>query len=262
MALSSIELASRCHQRGLLSKEAMDDVLRTRSRLIKEALAKEAGSLFKNLGERVSGAFAHAGPHDPLGRSATPAGELLSSVKKHLGFGGMSGPTPVIARTGKDAGKVIGREPLSWAGAGANIAKMLALGGALAAGSAGAHGLMRHSRDKKLRNEIENSYGQMFHETPGLDNLDKDKVRRNFGVLARYAPSIAAEPVVAGAWVKGTVQMGHIDADAVNKLSATQAIIDRHHEGRALFQPGQFTASVNLARQAMGGSGGGGSGGH
>jgi uncharacterized membrane protein YgcG len=103
----------------------------------------------------------------------------------------------------------------------------------------------------------------MFNETPALANLDPQKVTRHFDVLARYAPSLASDPTVAGAWVKGTVQMGHIDATAVERLGATQALIDRHHEGRALFQPGHFHTGVALARAAMGGgsSGGGSSGG-
>jgi hypothetical protein len=229
MGLSSLELAARCHQRGLLSKEAMDDVLRVRNKLFKEAMAKEAAKLFP-AGARVAGRAAKA---------AEKSGGFFDNLKRGFGFGNTTLP----------------KSPADWGSAAGSIGRMLALGGALAAGTAGVHGIMRHSRDKQVRNEIENSYKQMFVETPGLENLEADKVRRNFGVLARYAPSIAAEPVVAGAWVKGTVQMGFIDADVVNKLSATQSIIDRHHEGRALFQPGAFTAGVNLARQATGGGG-------
>jgi hypothetical protein len=212
MALSSIELTARCHQRGLLSKEAMEDVLRVRNKLIKEAMAEKAANVFGDMGRAT-------------GRAA----------KSFV--------------TGESS------KPLGWSGAGKNLMQMLALGGALAAGGAGVTGLIRHSRDKRVRKDIEHSYKQMFNETPALNTLDKEKVGRHFDVLARYAPSLAGDPTVAGAWVHGTVRMGHIDADLVNKLSTTQAIIDRHHEGRALFQPGHFMANVNLARQAMGAAG-------
>lgn len=223
MTLSSIELATRCHQRGLLSKQAMDEVLVVRNKLIKEALAEKAASVFKSL--------ASAG-----GKARGFAHDLVSN----LGFAGTAAkPTP-------------------WGHASGQIIKMLALGGALAGGGAAVQGLMRHSRDKAIKRDIEGSYQEMFNETPGLANMDKDKIRRHFGVLATYAPSLAADPTVAGAWVRGTVQMGHVDASMVERLGATQAMIDRHHEGRALFQPGHFTSGVNLARSAIGGGGDGG----
>jgi len=198
MPLSSVELARRCHERGILSKEAMDDVLRVRSKLIKEALAEKAASWAGGLGKTI-----------------------------------------------KDGA-------IGWRDAAGHIGKMVALGGALAVGGAGVSGLMRHSRDKSAMRDIESSYKQMFHETPGLDQMDKAKIVRHFGVLARYAPSIAADPTVAGAWVKSTIQMGHVDADLVGKLSTTQSIIDRHNEGRTLFQPGAFTAGINVAKAALG----------
>jgi len=188
-----------CQTRGILSKEAADQVMLVRSKLIKEALAEKAA--------------------------------------------GWAGAVKDVATGEAGAG---------WRAAAAHIGKMVALGGALAAAGAGVTGLIRHSRDKRVRREIESSYKQMFNETPGLDQMDKAKVVRHFGVLARYAPSIAADPTVAGAWVKSTVQMGHVDADVVNKLSATQAIIDRHHEGRALFQPGHFTTGMALAKAGLG----------
>jgi len=182
-----------------MSKEAADDVMRVRSKLIKEALAEKAAG-------------------------------WTESAK----------------------GMLTGEAGAGWRAAASHIGKMVALGGALAAAGAGVTGLIRHSRDKRVRREIESSYKQMFNETPGLDQMDKTKVVRHFGVLARYAPSIAADPTVAGAWVKSTIQMGHVDADIVNKLSSTQAIIDRHHEGRALFQPGHFTTGMTLAKSGLG----------
>jgi hypothetical protein len=205
--LSSIELASRCRQQGLLSKEAHELVLATRERLIKHAMAEKAASIFGDIGARITGAAAKAGA-----KEVEPAWKVGT---KH-------------------------------------IAKMLGLGAALAAGGAAAKGILNHSKDKRVRRDIETSYKQMFVETPGLKDMDQSKVTRHFGVLARYAPSLAADPTIAGAWVRGTVQMGHIDSSAVERLAATQAIIDRHHEGKALFQPGHFSAALGVAKSVLG----------
>jgi len=197
MAISSFELAARCHQAGLLSKEAMDDALRVRTKLLREALAEKVANVIGDAGRAIGTAFSDS---------------------------------PKAAKS---------------------LVQMLALGGALAAGGAGVTGLIRHSKDRGLRKNIESSYTQMFNESPQLASLDKDKVARHFDVLARYAPSLAGDPTVAGAWVHSTVRMGHIDADLVARLSTTQSLIDRRNEGQALFQPGHFTASMNLASKAL-----------
>jgi len=240
MALSSLELTRRCSAKGLLSKEATHEVLRIRQRLYKEAMAKEAGPLFGKL-RQVAGA---------ISKRTEP---FLSSLKKDLGFA-RAGVPEVLG----EGGKVVksGRPPQEWGQYAAHLGKLMALGAGLQGAGMAATGLMRHSRDKEVRKDIENSYKGMFDEHPQLSTLDPQKVTRHFDVLARYAPSLAADPTVAGAWVKGTVQMGHIDATAVERLGATQALIDRHHEGRALFQPGHFHTGVALARTAMGGGGG------
>lgn len=247
MPLSSIELARRCHAKGLLSKEAMDDVLRIRKRLFKEAMAEKAAGVFGSIGE--------------AGRSiARRAGSFFGDLKSGLGFASPSGPSSKLTAAGKII-KDEPKDPMSWGSYAGNLGKLVALGAGLQGAGMGISGLMRHSRDKEVKRDIENSYKEMFNETPALANLDPQKVTRHFDVLARYAPSLAADPTVAGAWVKGTVQMGHIDATAVERLGATQALIDRHHEGRSLFQPGHFHTGVSLARAAMGGGGGGGTGG-
>jgi hypothetical protein len=227
----------------------MDDVLRIRQRLYKKAMAEKAAGIFGEIGSAGS-------------RAVRKAGEFLGDLKHGLGFASPSGPSAKVNAAGKVI-KDAPKDPLSWGGYASNLAKLVALGAGLQGAGMAVTGIMRHSRDKEMRKNIESSYKQMFDETPGLSNMDPKKVTRHFDVLARYAPSLAADPTVAGAWVKGTVQMGHIDASQVERLGATQSLIDRHHEGQALFQPGHFQSSIQLARQAMGGgaAGGGGSGG-
>jgi hypothetical protein len=260
MPLSSLELARRCHAKGLLSKEAMDDVLRIRRRLYKKAMEEKAAGFFGTFGKRVIDAGKAVGGK---------ASSFMDDLKGQLGFAGMTGAKPAIhtprtAPTFEEIGTIakdLPKSPKSWAEFTGDLGKMLALGAGLQGAGMGVAGLMRHSRDKEVKRDIEKSYKDMFAETPTLANLDPQKVTRHFDVLARYAPSLAADPTVAGAWVRGTVQMGHIDSTAVERLGATQALIDRHHEGRALFQPGHFHAAIGLATKAMSGGSGGSSGG-
>lgn len=241
MPLSSLELTRRCGSKGLLSKEAAADVLRVRRRLYRDAMAKEAAGffdMFKRTGEAVS-------------KKTAP---FLDDMKKTLGFAKREVPSDPA--TGK------GYKPaMPWGEYAGQLGKLIALGAGLQGAGMAVHGLMRHSRDKDVKKDIEGSYREMFVEHPQLADLDPKKVTRHFDVLARYAPSLAADPTVAGAWVKGTVQMGHIDATAVERLGATQALIDRHHESRSLFRPEDFHSGVSLARSALGGGGGGSGGG-
>jgi len=223
MTLSSIKLAMRCYEQGLLSKEAAEAVLHVRERILRDAMAEKTAGLFNDMKS-----FLVKTPPPVVEAPAS----FASNLKKGLGFGG---------------GK-----PSSWGEATGNIGKMLLLGGALAAGGAAASGIMRHSKDKKIKGEIEESYKKMYDETPALNMMDKTKVDRHFGVLARYAPSLAADPTIAGTWVANTVRMGQVDADLVSKLSTTQSLIDRHHEGKSLFPPGHFAAGMTMANAALG----------
>lgn len=275
MALSSLELTRRCVASGLLSKEAADEVLHIRQRLYKKAMAEKAAGVFGEIGRRLRGT-ASAAAHKSSG--------FIDDLKNQLGFAGMTGAKQPVHAAGaaeyvKKLNPITGmmemelvpiggtvikdlpKKPKSWGELTGDLAKMLALGAGLQGTGMAVTGLMRHSRDKEMRRDIEKSYKDMFAETPSLANLDPKKVTRHFDVLARYAPSLAADPTVAGAWVKSTVQMGHIDTSSVERLGATQAMIDRHHEGKALFQPGHFPAAMNIARAAMGGGGSGGGGG-
>lgn len=268
MTLSSLELTRRCVEQGLLSKEAMHDVLRIRQRLYKKAMAEKAAGVFGAIGKRLESVGA---------RAAQKASSFADDLKGQLGFAGMTGAkSPVhgdahVLRKGVDeasavfpddfeqlTGQVIKdapKQPKSWGAYAGDLGKLMALGAGIQGTGMAVTGLMRHSRDKGVKKDIENSYKEMFVEHPQLATLDPQKVTRHFDVLARYAPSLAADPTVAGAWVKGTVQMGHVDATAVERLGATQALIDRHHEGRALFKPEHFTSAMGVAQKAMGGGG-------
>lgn len=238
--MDSIKLASLCYTKGFLSKKAMEEVLCVRERLIKEAIAMRianpvliSAKKLKNLRTKPSLYEIPEIPEESLG--------FLGKMKKSLGLGSIE----KAHRGGDSSG-------LEWSQTIGNLVKLLGAGAALQAGAAGVGGIIRHSKDKKLEGQIKNSYTEMLKVHPKLQELNRSDVSRNFGVLARYAPSIAADPTVAGSWVVNATMSGHVDPMIIKQLSETQNSIDRAHQERSLTQPGQFSRGIQLAQQVMG----------
>jgi hypothetical protein len=226
--MNSLELTRRLYQEGTITKEAALDLLRVREKLIKQALAAEARQLWANLTSLMKEA-------GWLGRGAAAAAK--SGLFDKLRRGGL---TP-----GADAAK--------WSDVGANLLKMLGIAGLSASATAGAGALFRHRRDRALQTDIESSYQQMFDEYKELKALPPDqleRVRTHFGVLARFAPSLAADPTVAGSFVKDTATMGIIQPKTIQTLAETQRRIDEMHEGRSPFGD-HFDRGLSLAGKAM-----------
>lgn len=224
--MNSLQLAVECHKKGLLTKEALDEVLLARERLIREAMQKEAGTLFSAV------------------RGMKPkANGFLSGVMR-----GLKNEKRYVAKPGKEMMEA----PKEWPEVIGSLGR-LAAAASLATGLvAGGSKIMRHREEKGLQKDIENSYRDMFKEYPKLEDLDRHKVQRHFGVLARYAPSLAANPTVAGSWVQSTAQMGYVEPASIKNLAETQAEIDQQSQRGKLFQQGHFKSlGVPLAAAAM-----------
>ena len=196
--MTSLELLAECQRRGYLSKEAAAEVLATRERMIKAARMRRAFDFIRGI------------------RKAP------EPVKKAPGF------LEKMRRGGATAGDEAAKG--GWSDVAANLAKMMALAGMTAGATAGVGSAMRHSRDKKLKKDIKSSYKEMFSEYPKLKEMDRGRVQRHFGVLARYAPSMAADPTVAGSWVQSTTQMGQVNTGDIKNLAETQRRIDESKE--------------------------------
>lgn len=225
MSKSSLELIAECQQRGFLSKEAAADVLEKREKIIKQAMFGRARKLIGSVKSQDAPA---------------KAGGLLSKLR----VGGQTG------RVGKDGQATAGA---GWSDVAANLGKMMALAGLTAGATTGAGALIRHSKDKKLRGEIDRSYKTMFKEHPGLNDIeehDPGRVRRHFGVLARYAPSLAADPTVAGTWVQATSQVGQINTGDIKNLAETQSRIDDAREERGAMKISPLQVG-SIASKAM-----------
>ena len=216
MPKTSLQLIQECQQRGLLSKEAAAEVLEQREHLIKTALKKQAAGFFS----AIRGAARGGGTLRSGGEEASRG--ILSKLRT-------GGLTPPVGPKGSPTGTV------EWSDVAANLGKMLALAGLTAGATAGVGGIIRHSKDKKLRQEIDRSYKMMFKEHPRLRDLKEDRpgtVERNFGILAKYAPSLAADPTVAGTWVSSAAQMGQVTPGEIKQLAETQKAIDQSREDR------------------------------
>jgi hypothetical protein len=228
MALSSLELIAACQREGLLSKEAAVSVLRTRDRLLKQAISKEANSLFKSLRRVPAGVESAVKPAEKAG------------FFKNLLTGGRTG-TPQAA---------------AWSDVTANLAKMMALAGMTAGATAGLGAIMRHSRDSKLQGELQGSYKTMMQDNPELARPEvRENTRKYFEVLARFAPSIAAEPAAAAPLVTTMSTQGTVEMPLLKTLAETQARIDDAAERRRplSIQPlkaGEFAAKAMLASGA------------
>lgn len=223
--MDSLELVRRLYQQGTLTKQAALGVLGARERLIKQALCAEAERLWAN----VASLSKEAGW---LGGDAARAAK--TSLFDKLRRGGL---TPA-------------NDPAKWSDVGANLLKMVGIAGLSAGATAGVSALFRHRRDRELKSDIERSYRQMFDEFEGLKTLPPDVVKTHFGVLARFAPSLAADPTVAGSFVKDTATMGIIQPKTIQTLAETQRRIDEMHEGRSPFSD-HFDRGLTLATKAM-----------
>jgi hypothetical protein len=227
--MTSLDMVRHLYRRGVFAKQAALDVMHVREGLLKRALAKEADRFCTN----VLALTKEASIFDGLGRApkAAAKAEGLFAKFRH------GGPTPA-------------KEPASWSDVGANLAKMLGIAGLSAAATAGGSALLKHRRDGRLQQDIEHSYKKMFEEFPRLAEVDPGKVRSRFDVLAKFAPSVAAEPIVAGTYLSRTVHDDVLDPAAIKGLAETQRRIDEMHENRSPFSQ-HFDRGLNVAHKAM-----------
>lgn len=238
--MSSLRLVIECQQRGLLSKEAAESVLAQRNEIIKVAFRKVAAELVESLANlEVENVKEAAGGF--LAGRGSGAGGFLSKFKS----GGTS-------RGG------------GWGDVMSNLTKMVALAGMTAGATTGVGALMQHSRDKKLRGRVQESYKQMFEELPELKEMRETPdgqrlIERNFGILAEVAPSLAAIPAVAGTWIRSKGIHTRMDPQDIAGLADTQRKIDEMHETRRGGGPRLAPFPVhNIVSGAMASGGGGG----
>jgi hypothetical protein len=241
MTVSSLQLVIQCQQKGLLSKEAAVKLLHTREELIKVAMRKQAAILVASIRalNDDEGETKEAGFPFGFGRAAQTAKKGEGFLSK-LRTGGLTG------RGGKD-----GAGHTGWSDVGLNLGKMLGLAGITAGATAGVGGIIHHSREKKLKGEIDRSYGEVFNQEPRLKELQEEHpgvVERNFGILAKFAPSLAAEPSIAANWLHSSIAQGALGPSDIKNLVEVQHKVDEMHEGRR--HGGPLLAPMSVDRMA------------
>lgn len=204
-SISSLELLERCHEKGLLSKEAYDRVHAYRKELIKEAMARAVGQALKK------GVGKLTGKKPPVPAAPPPKNTFLGALSK-------GGITP-----SKGSGPETG-----WGDITSNLGKVLLLAGLTAGGMSGISAIGSGIKRSALNHQIDRSYKDMFKEFPELRERNPNVVRSHFGVLRRYAPSLAANPIVAGSFVRSTAGQGHIDPNTVHMLAQTQSALSNY----------------------------------
>ena len=61
----------------------------------------------------------------------------------------------------------------------------------------------------------------MFSEYPELGD-EREKATKFFNMMARFAPVLASDPVIAGTWVKGTMDRDVVDPTSIKALIDAQ----------------------------------------
>ena len=203
--MNSIELIEECERKGLLSKEAAAELRDVRLNIYKEAGMRQAYLLVDDI----------------HGDSMPKTANIMGALK---GF---------MTRAGTKAKGVAGHVVGGPEATALSRLRTLGIIGAAAAPSAYAVDKIVENRQKnKLQTQLEKSYGQMFDMEPDLNEHvargKRDDIRRRFQVLSTYAPSLAGNPMVAGAWVNNSMGMANpVDPNVVKQLSDTQLSIDR-----------------------------------
>jgi len=118
--------------------------------------------------------------------------------------------------------------------------KLMGVGGALTAGSLGTAAAIRSIARKMTESK---KYEQMLDINPDLKKVPQDRAKLVFKTLNNFAPAAASDPLVAGNFVRNTMEIGEVGLSpkAVKELlDITKAV-----------RPDKSTISAALAMNAM-----------
>lgn len=181
--MNSVEVTRYLYKKGYITKEAALRILKTRNDLVKEATEQVASEFFGFKKEAFS---------FPWGGGAPPAG-----------------PAPAA------------KNVLDFKGSAKNILPLLGLAGLVSLGTTGAKVGLESVSDSRLKGDVDESYKKMFVEYPELKD-EKAKATKFFNMMARFAPVLASNPIVAGTWVKGTMDRNVVGPTEIKSLIEAQ----------------------------------------
>ena len=184
--MNSVEVTRYLYQKGYITKEAALRILKTRKDLVKEATEEMTNEFFGFKKEAVW----------PFGGSTPPPG-----------------PAPAPAAPKKS--------PIDLKGSARNILPLLGLAGLVSLGTTGAKVGLGALSDSHMRESVSKSYKEMFSEYPELQD-DKKSATKFFNMMARFAPVLASNPIVAGTWVKSTMDRNVVGPTEIKQLIEAQ----------------------------------------
>lgn len=180
--MNSVEITRYLYKKNYISKEAAMRILKSRNDLVKTATENMTNEIFGFKKEAIW----------PLSGKPPAAGAAP--------------PKPV---------------PTSIKGPMKNILPLLGLAGLIAIGTTGAKVGLGTLSDIKLKQQVHESYGKMFQEYPELKE-EKPRATKFFNMMARFAPVLASNPIVAGTWVKGTMDQNVVAPQSIQQLIEAQ----------------------------------------
>jgi len=110
----------------------------------------------------------------------------------------------------------------------------------ISAATAAVPSIIEGAKNMLNKGKIKSSYHDMKNKFPDLLGYPEDEVREKFLVLAKFAPSLAEDPMVAGTFVNEMMQYKGIDPLRLNTLIQAQDRISGSN-------PNQFVESARMA---------------
>lgn len=185
--MNSVEVTRYMYQKGYISKEAALKILKHRNELVKEAVVQCTNEIF--------------------GFKKT-AGWFL----QNFGKGEAKGKLPLPEK---------GPKALAIGKTFKNILPLLGLASLVALGTTAAKVGLGAVSNIRTRGNIDESYKKMFREFPELSE-NKPQATKYFNMMARFAPALASNPLIAGTWVKGTMDANVVAPQSIQQLMEAQ----------------------------------------
>lgn len=213
----SLKMLVDCQRSGLLSKKASEQIYREREKLLMESMIKSAAGFFDS-------------------------GGLMGAAKRVMH--GNPQQKPGFLRSLLQGGLSTSKNPdTAWSDVASNMGKLLAVAG-LTAGTLTGAGLAADAVRGKIRRDDMNESFEKVLMAPSIqdaiqrgEGVSKDSVRRDFDIIATFAPSLAKSPDVATALISGSMYSngtsGMSGPDMIQKLTAIQASVSKaKHDDR------------------------------
>ena len=191
--MNSVEVTQQLFLNGTITKEAAVRILTVQRKLIKEAYEDLTCKTFR---------FGKYAAWSPFGPSEADVKKIIEATMK--------------------AGKQVPTKSISFAGSAKNILPLLGIAGLAALGSTAARVGINAVSDMHTSAEIKNSYQGIFREFPDLKE-EKVQATKFFDMMAKFAPSLASNPIVAGTWVKQMLNSNVVDPKNIHSLIQAQA---------------------------------------